>query len=210
MVEDLAFSPDGALLATACGDGAARLWSVKTGQQIGPAMRHRSSLLGLAFSPDGSQLVTASRDKTARFWSVATGRPTGLALEHPGFVDDVCFSPDGKLLATASEGHGGGVRLWSVETGELLGPPLEGMSSDVEEVAFSPDGTRIAASSWRGHTGLWPVPQPFQGDLRHAELWVQVLTWQEMDDHGVLTWLDRATWNARREQLEKLGGPAPK
>jgi len=23
-----------------------------------------------------------------------------------------------------------------------------------------------------------------------------------------LTWLDRATWNARRDQLEKLGGPA--
>ncbi len=207
MVEDVAFSPDGALLATACGDGAARLWSVKTGQEIGPAMRHRSSLLGLAFSPDGKHLVTCSRDKTARFWSVTTRRPSGPVLEHPGFVDDVCFSPDGKILATANAFDG--VRLWSAETGELLGPQLE-KSADAEEVAFSPDGTRIAASSWSGHTGLWTVPAPFQGDLRHAELWVQVLTWQEMDDHGVLTWLDRPTWQARRAQLEKLGAPALK
>ena len=37
-----------------------------------------------------------------------------------------------------------------------------------------------------------------------------LLIWQEMDANGVLTWLDAATWKARREQLEKLGGPALK
>ena len=45
---------------------------------------------------------------------------------------------------------------------------------------------------------------------QHAELWVQVITWQEMDANGVLTWLDAATWKTRRAQLEKLGGPAVK
>ena len=59
-----------------------------------------------------------------------------------------------------------------------------------------------------GAAGTQPARLQTQGDLRQAELLVQVLTWQEMDNHGVLTWLDRETWKARRDQLEKLGGPA--
>jgi WD40 repeat protein len=202
MVEDVAISPGGDLLATACGDGAARLWSVATGRQVGPAMSHRGPVLAVVFSPDGRQLVTGSRDKTARFWSVATAQPTGLALEHRGWVEDVCFSRDGKRLATAGEG----IRIWSAETGEKLGPPFEKSSS--WEVAFSPDGNRLAGGPFLGFVHLWTVPPPLRGDLRHAELWVEVLTWQEMDQNGVLNWLDRATREARRAELEKLGGSA--
>jgi len=204
-VEDVAISPDGGLVATACGDGAARLWSVATGRQVGPSMAHRGSVLAVKFSPEGRQLVTGSRDKAARFWSVATARPTGLVLEHRGWVEDVCFSRDGKRLATASAENG--IRIWSVETGEALGPPLE-QSSREWEVAFSPDGTRLAGSSRRS-VHLWNLPPPLRGDLRHGELWVEVLTWQEMDQNGVLTWLDRATWRARRAELEKFNGSSP-
>jgi hypothetical protein len=53
------------------------------------------------------------------------------------------------------------------------------------------------------------MPPPLRGDLRHAQLWVEVVTWQEMDQNGVLTWLDRATWEARRAELDKLGGSGP-
>jgi WD40 repeat protein len=159
-------------------------------------------VLAVVFSPDGRQLVTGSRDKTARFWSVATAQPTGLALEHRGWVEDVCFSRDGKRLATAGEG----IRIWSAETGEKLGPPFEKSSS--WEVAFSPDGNRLAGGPFLGFVHLWTVPPPLRGDLRHAELWVEVLTWQEMDQNGVLNWLDRATREARRAELEKPVGRA--
>jgi WD40 repeat protein/serine/threonine protein kinase len=200
IVEDVAFNPDGTVLATACGDGAARLWSVKTGQQMGPVMPHHGSVLGLKFSPDGKRLVTGSRDRNARFWNVVTGQPTGLVMEHQGWVEDLCFSRDGRRLATASAD--GKIRIWSPETGELLGPPLEG-SRQVWQVLFSPDGSRVAANLPACFSTFSPS---LTADLQDPELWVQVLTWQEMDDNGVVNWLDHATWQARRQQLEKLRG----
>jgi WD40 repeat protein len=205
MVEDVAFSPGGGLLATACGDGGARLWSVGSGRQVGPTLTHRGAVLALDFSPDGQVLVTGSRDRTARFWSVATARPTGLVLDHVEWVEDVAFSRDGQRLATVALD---GVRIWSVETGETLGPPLES-SSGLWEVAISLDGTHIAGSGPDGtNVRVWTLPPPLRGDLRRAELWVETLTWQHMDQHGVLTWLDRPTREARRAELERMGGPA--
>ena len=168
-------------------------------------MSHHGPVLAVEFSPNGKQLVTGSRDRTARFWTVATAHPTGLVLGHVDWVEDVAFSRDGKRLATAAVD---GVRIWSVETGETLGPPLES-SSDMWEVAMSPDGTHIAGSSPSGtNVRVWTLPPPLIGTLRRAELWVEVLTWQHMDRQGVLTWLDRSTWEARRAELEGLGGLA--
>ncbi len=92
-------------------------------------------------------------------------------------MEDVSFSRDGKRLATATDADR--IRIWSTETGEVLGPPLE-QSTGGWEVAFSPDGTRLAGSSGSGPVHLWNVPLPLRGDLRQAELWVEVLTWQEM------------------------------
>jgi WD40 repeat protein len=112
------------------------------------------------------------------------------------------FSPDGKHLATAS--FDGSVRLWSVETGELLGPPLK-FGGWLHEVVFSPDGTYIAVAGAADGTCLSTVPslleiKPADDD---AELRLQVLTWMEMDANGILGRLDRATWKARRARLTK-------
>jgi WD40 repeat protein len=93
------------------------------------------------------------------------------------------------------------VRLWSVETGELVGPALD-FDGWAFEVTFSPDGKAIAVAG-TGDARLWNVPAPLAGDLEDAELRLQVLTWTEMDANGVLGRLDRATWQARRAQLKK-------
>jgi hypothetical protein len=40
--------------------------------------------------------------------------------------------------------------------------------------------------------------------MENGELWVEALTWTEMDPSGVLRWLDRGERNSRREKLAKL------
>ncbi len=43
-------------------------------------------------------------------------------------------------------------------------------------------------------------------ELRNPDVWIEVLTRMEMDDDGIVSWLDSDKWRAKRERLAKLGG----
>jgi WD40 repeat protein len=148
-VFDVAFSADGALLATAGAgaDGTVRLWDTATGRQHGEPMEgHDGTVNAVAFSPDGTLLASASTDGTVRLWETANGRPQSEPLEgHDGAVNAVAFSPDGTLLASASTDRT--VRLWETANGQPHGEPLTGHGGAVNAVAFSPDGVLLASAS---------------------------------------------------------------
>ena len=71
LVNDLAFSRDGQLLASAGRDGSVRVFAVGTGEEVA-AMEHTLSANGVAFSPDAKSLASTSDDGTVRVWVVAS------------------------------------------------------------------------------------------------------------------------------------------
>ena len=106
-VYSVAFSPDGATLATGGYGGTVRLWDVATRRQLGDPLTATdgTSVESVAFSPDGATLATGGDDGTARLWDVATRRQIGDPLTIPDGrpVYSVAFSPDGATLATGSD-----------------------------------------------------------------------------------------------------------
>jgi WD40 repeat protein/serine/threonine protein kinase len=165
----LAVSPDGRLLATGRHDGTLTIWDVETEREIGtyrgqprPIPRWRS-VSGLAFSADGRQLLALEPGgRTLTVWDATRGAESrtlgnGVALH-------AACSPDGRLVAAAAQvgmlgaqfatvGQHGTV-LWGTETGQELMKFVE-KPEWPQAVAFSPDGTIVAAAVAQGlETGM--------------------------------------------------------
>lgn len=134
----VAYSPDGATVATAGTDQFVSLWDVATGHLRAKFAGHTAVVWSLAWSPDGQRLATAGWDGSVRLWDVTRRQDAEAITTTANF--SVAFSPDGQVLA----GGGAGVQLWDAECGEHFKTLPEMAMHDVR-IAFSPDGNLLAA-----------------------------------------------------------------
>jgi WD40 repeat protein len=144
IVQGLAFSPDGDMLAVLTDKARLDVWRVDTGETQMAVQANTSDGSDVAFAPDSKTLVTAGGDGAA-VWNLRS-REKILSLSSGGTLAGVAFSADGSRIATAGEDRR--ARIWDAETGlELL--KLE-LPNAVTSIAFSPDGTELAAGDANG------------------------------------------------------------
>jgi len=167
VVNGLAFSPNGKILAAAYSDRTVGLLDARTLQPLGTPfpVTATGNAETVAFSPDGSLLATGGDDGTVRLWSVTDpAHPRQLSsVDDSGgsFVFTVAFAPDGKTLAAASTDNL--TRLWNVGNPARpvqLGKPLGGFASYAIGLAFSPNGRLLAVGSADKTIRLWNVANP--------------------------------------------------
>ncbi|NTV61965.1 MAG: serine/threonine protein kinase [Oscillochloris sp.] len=153
-IGDLAFSPDGMILASSAQDeNTIILWDMQTGQPITRLAGHSGWVRSLAFSPDGKILASGSIDGTVRLWDVATRQQRAVLTGHTDYLGAIAFSPDGATLASTS--RDGTVRLWDVASGQprsgfMYAAPINPANNApywLTGLSYSPDGKSIAVGS---------------------------------------------------------------
>jgi WD40 repeat protein len=202
IVWQVAVSPDARTAAIAAGDDSTQLWDLQRLQPFGSSLSHQNRVVALDFSPDGSLLATGSTDKMARLWDAATGAPSGHPFEHGGAVWGVAFA-DARTLVTGC--RDGRVRLWDLPTRSLIGPPWSHQGIVWSVACHSPSRTILTGGEDKTAC-LWRLPPPWENDVQHARLRVEVSTGLVLDANGVVRWLDPSSWEQRRQALQGPSG----
>ncbi|HET6574804.1 MAG TPA: protein kinase [Fimbriiglobus sp.] len=160
---DVAFHPDGSVLATTGMDKTVRLWTVAGAlsstqaegergvREVAVLRGHTGEVWRVAFSADGKLLASGSQDKTIRLWDVASHEQLAV-IPLRSIVYSVAFSPDGARLAAGCRDHS--IRLIDVARRQQVAE-LRGHTDYVHAVAWSPDGTRLVSGSGDFTVRVW-------------------------------------------------------
>ncbi|MEI2723249.1 MAG: hypothetical protein V9H26_06790 [Verrucomicrobiota bacterium] len=150
-MHDLAFSPDGRLLASVSAGGDVKLWSSLPGREIAD---QRGLPWGRSHTADGRRLAYAHLPDWIVIQDTQSGRQTANLRRLNRLILTLAFRPDGRQLAT-SDGFGE-TAIWEVETGRLL-RVLRGHRHLVKQVVYSRDGRRLITGSYDGTVRIWDL-----------------------------------------------------
>ena len=126
VINALAFSPAGDLLASGAQDHQVKLWNVSTGdvRVLGGGIDgHTQAVKGLAWAPAGDLLASNGQDNWVIIWRVSDGTIV-RTLVPGGATGNPVFFPDGKSILTSFLTSTGamddGARIWDVATGSAV------------------------------------------------------------------------------------------
>jgi WD40 repeat protein len=172
-VNGVTFDPtDGKRLASGSGgfderskplQGWVKVWE-DTGQEVLTLGGDFDDVEGVAISPDGRYLAAAGY-RTVKVWDLTKKQEFQTFKGYTNYVFSVAFSPDSRWLATGS--YSDPVQVWDVATAAkvLSLPTNEPMTAadgtllytDAHDVAFSPDGRRLAAGCGDSVVRVWQL-----------------------------------------------------
>jgi WD40 repeat protein len=152
-VYGLAYSPNGAQLATACFDGVVRVYDARTLRLLHSLRGQQGSAGTVAYSPDSKTLASGGQGGVVHVWSAEDGRKiasvtVGLRSDNE-LIHCLAYSRDGKRLAV-----GGGTAAVVFLNPDNWAKPYKLYVNPWERVyslAFSSDGTRFAVGLSRGN-----------------------------------------------------------
>ncbi len=136
------------------------LWDAASGRVQAWLEGQSGPVTAFAFAPDSATLASAGyQSSDVWLWDVPSGEPQLLipgAVEGCS-VESLAFHPQGRLLAVggidylATGGSDGRIALWNV----VARHPIRYFESGATALAFSPDGTRLAAATLNRTVLIW-------------------------------------------------------
>ncbi|MEO1665248.1 MAG: TIR domain-containing protein [Chloroflexota bacterium] len=151
----IVFSPDGAAVAIATGEGDVAVWDSATGDVL--ATMEVDNVEGeknsMEFNAEGTLLVAGtSVSNVVAVWDAQTGRLIDRFFGHSDAVYDVFFGDGGEMVVSGSQD--GSVNLWDVGTGLQL-REFVGHDSGVLVVHHIDGPDYILSGAANGTVRLW-------------------------------------------------------
>jgi len=106
---------------------------------------HSAGISSLAFSPDGKFLVSGSQDESLKIWDLSTKKVTRTITKFGSAPTSLAFSLNGDFLAVGQYAH---IRVYETKKWRKK-YQKEIFPAFVENIAVSPNGKQIAATSWK-------------------------------------------------------------
>lgn len=153
----LAFSLDGAWMASGSIDNLVSLWGAASGDREKVFSGHQGAVLTVAFSPDSAILASAGVDKLVRLWDVETRQSLVTLTGARNQIMAIAFSPARDLIAAGDRAFPRStVYLWDAYTGELKAQ-FDQIGGNLASLTFSPDGSLLAVGAGNGTVEIWDV-----------------------------------------------------
>ena len=140
-VHSLICSPDCATLISGSWDKTIKFWNISDCRLERVINAHDSSINCVLTAADGSLIVSASDDTTVKIWDRKSGSLLKTIKPDIGDVKALALSRDSRILAAG----GSELKFFSFPDGALLKDNAD-YTYGVRALAFSPDGSRIAAA----------------------------------------------------------------
>lgn len=149
VVTNVAWSPNGELLASSSCDKTVKLWN-STGKLVCTLEGHFHTVDKIAWSPNSQLLASSSNDGTVKVWNTS-GMMLATMQAHSELILSLAWSPNSQLLASSSNDDS--VKVWDA-SGKLVAS-LIGHTAKVLSLAWSPDGQLLASASADYTVKLW-------------------------------------------------------
>jgi WD40 repeat protein len=160
----VAWSPDGRTIAVGAATGMIYSYDYPSGKPLAQWQAHlgelSSAIICLAWSPDGGRLASGSIDFTAKIWDLRSVRAEGAAVS-----------------AGAAQSTGAAAGIASDAAPLVTLKAATSARNDINGIAWSPDGTRLATAGQDGRVRVWDLETGTQVRALFHGGWVRGVAW---------------------------------
>ncbi|HLJ49015.1 MAG TPA: AAA family ATPase [Bryobacteraceae bacterium] len=183
------------------------VYSVENGKIVGPGAPFTNQLEGVALDPKGVILSVISSPGILLQYRVGTGARVASPIVDGSFLVDAHYSSDGARLLTRARV---GARIWDPSTGLPLSTVLS--DTDLNAVAFSPDGKFVATGNKAGEVRVRPVWIESSGQAEDLSLLADLAGaagGQIMTPNSRVRHRNQADWLKEVARLREIAAKAP-
>jgi len=153
LLTSLAFSPRGDTVAATAIEGTATVWNMTGGGEVLALAGYESAVQAVAFSPDGKTITAAgSTAGPVRTWDLSGRQLEPVLKDNKTFTKAVAFGSNG-VLAIGDDRD-----VIVIQPGVTAPLRLSAHKDVVDELAFSPNGSRLVSASHDGTAIVWELP----------------------------------------------------